>query len=133
MPGECSAKRDTDGRDFVFGLDGTNAKVFVLREFVEDVTCWCDRVRAEREREVGLLTRGDESPRQRCVACDARVLASGQLGWPHFETVTNRFSGLSEIESGLERCLVGRGNLFVLAELFVNPFLGRLGWTRIHP
>ena len=62
MPGKRSTKRNADCGDFVFGLQSSHAEMFVLGEFVQNVTCRCDWVRPKREWQVGLLGGSDEPP-----------------------------------------------------------------------
>ena len=115
VAGERGAERHADRGDLVFGLHGADAEVLVLRELVEDVAGRRDRVRAERDRQLGELAGGDEAPRERGVAGDAGVLAGGQLGRADLVAVADRLGGLAEVESGLERGLVGGRDLLVLA------------------
>src|SRR5437763_9760953 len=51
----CSSDLDRrrDGGNFVFRLKGHHAKVFVLRELVQNVGSWGNRVTRSEERRVG--------------------------------------------------------------------------------
>ena len=132
VAGEGGAERHADRCDLVLGLHGADAEVLVLRQLVEDVGRRRDRVRAERDRQLGELAGGDEAPRQRRVARDARVLAGGQRRGPHLVAVTDRLGGLTEVEAGLERRLVGLDHLLVLGELLLDPLERGLGGPGVH-
>ena len=122
MAGERGAERHADRGDLVLGLHGADAEVLVLRQFVQDVAGRRDRVRPERDRQLGQLAGGDEAPGERRVAGDAGVLAGRQLGGAHLVAVADLLGGLAEVEPGLERGGVGGGDLLVL----------RRTWSSIH-
>ena len=133
VAGEGGAERHADGGDLVLGLHGADAEVLVLRQLVEDVRGRRDRVRAERDRELGELTGGDDAPRQRGVAGDARVLAGGQRRRSDLEAVADGLGGLAEVEAGEERGAVGRRHQLVLGEALLDPFERRVGGPAVHP
>ena len=78
VPGKRRAERHAGSGDLVFGLHGAHAEVLVLGQLVQDVAGRGDRVAAEEHRQLGQLTGGDQTPRQRNVAGDVGVLARRQ-------------------------------------------------------
>ena len=107
VPAEGGAQGGADAGDLVFGLEGADAEVLVLRQLVEDVGRRRDRVAAEEQRQLRLLRRGDEPPRQRGVAGDVGVGAGLLVGRPHLVRVVEELGGLAEGVAGLEGGEVG--------------------------
>ena len=133
MAGERRAEGHSDGGDLVLGLHRADAEVLVLGELVENVRGWSDRVGAERDRQLGELTAGDDAPGQRRVAGDTRVLTRRQVGRTNFETVSDRLGGLAEVVAGEERRPVGGRDLLVATEPALDPLQRRVGWPGVHP
>ncbi len=99
-----------DAGDLVLGLERAHAEPLVLRQLVEDVRGWGDRVRAQEDREAGLLARGDEAPREGGVAGDVGVRAARERGRLHLVGVVEQLGGLTEGVACLERRQVGSGH-----------------------
>ncbi len=132
VAGERSAQRHADRRDLVLGLHGADAEVLVLRQFVEDVGCRRDRVRAERDRQLRELPGSDDSPGEGRVAGDAGVLAGRQPGRLDLVAVADRLGRLAEVEPREERRLVRRLDQLVAAELLGDPAERGVDRTGVH-
>ena len=107
VAGEGGAEGHAARRDLVLGLHGADAEVLVLGQLVEDVGRRRDRVRAERDGQLGQLAGGDDAPGQGGVAGDAGVLAGRQRGRAHLEAVADGLGRLAEVVAGDERRPVG--------------------------
>ena len=77
---EGRAQRRADAGDLVLGLEGAYAEVLVLAQLVQDVRGRGDRVRAQVQRQVRLLGRGDQPVGQGQVPGDVAVGAGGEGG-----------------------------------------------------
>ena len=129
---KCCAEGHACGGDLVLCLNRPYSEVLVLRQFVEDVASGRDRIRPERDGQLGQLTRSDQPPGERRVAGNTRVFASGQVGGAHLVSVPNGLGRLAVIEPGGERRFVGGGDQLVLTEPFADPFDGRLDRPGVH-
>ena len=61
-PSEGCPDRGTDRGNFIFGLKGLHAEVFILAEFVQNIAGRCDGVGPEEQGLAALLRCGQESP-----------------------------------------------------------------------
>src|SRR5439155_10819614 len=93
-PRVCRADRRRDGSNFVFRLKGHNAKVFVLREFMQNVRSRGNRVTALKQPQAGFLRRGNKSQRERLVTAHAPVESRRKLRWRNLIADLKCFRGL---------------------------------------
>src|SRR5580692_3864962 len=130
MPGPDGRR---DGGDFVFGLKRHYAEILVHGEFVKNVGSRRDGIRAEEQRDSGLLRRGDKSEGERGIAADIAIDARRQLGWRNFVADLKRFGGFAETVAGLHRELIGGNQLRLVLEFIVEIAEGRLHGAVVEP
>ena len=127
------AEGGADGGDLVFGLEGPDAEVLVLRQLVKDVARRRDRIRAEEQREAGLLACGDQAPTQGGVAVDVRVRAGRELRRANRHPAGGELSGLAEGISCPVRRFVRGDHEVAALELLLDPQHGRLFGPGVQP
>src|SRR5690348_1597135 len=89
------ADRGSDGGDFVFGLEGHYAEIFVLGQFVKNVRSRRDRIAALKEAEAGFLRSGDEAESQRLIAAQIAIHARLELCRRNLVADLERFGGFA--------------------------------------
>ena len=119
--------------DFVFGLEGADAEVLALGEFVEHVGGGRDRIRTEEQRPLGLLAGGDQTPGECCGAVDVGVGAGLQLGGADFVGVVEELCGFAVGVAGFEGGRVGGDDLFFAFELGLDPVQRGFGGAVVEP
>ena len=133
MAAIARAEGGADGGDLVFGLEGPDAEVLVLRQLVKDVARRRDRIRAEEQREAGLLACGDQTPTQGGVAVDVRVRAGRELRRANRHPAGRKLSSFAKgIPCPVRRFVRGDHQVAAL-ELLLDPQHGRLFGPGIQP
>ncbi len=123
-PPKAAPMAAPDAGDLVLGLHRAHAEVLVLGELVEDVGGRRDRVRPEKEREMGLVGGGDEPPRQGGVAGDVGVHAGLEGGRADLVVDLEELGGLPEVVAGLEGPGVGVEHQGAAGEPLLDPARG---------
>ena len=132
MPSDAAerrADRRARGRDLVLRLERAHAELLVARELLEDRARRRDRVRAEEERQLRQLRRGDEAERERLVAGDVPVRPRLELRRLDLVRDRERLRRLAERVARLQRLDVRLGDLRPLRANFAsrNSIVGSIG------
>jgi hypothetical protein len=96
-------ERRADAGDLVFGLQGPHAEILVLGKLVQDVRRRRDRVRPEKQGQLGQVGRGEKPPGERHIAGHVRVGTREVLGGRYVVGGLEDLRGLAEVVAGPER------------------------------
>ncbi len=127
------ADRGRDGGDFVFGLEGDYAEIFVLRELVENVGCGRDGIRAEEKRDARFIGRSDETHRERGVAADVAISTRRKFGRWNFVADLKRFGGFAVAVAGLHSKAIGGDELRLAFEFVLEVAEGGVHRAVVEP
>src|SRR5208282_307422 len=102
-------------------------------EVVENIGSRRDGIRAEKERNAGLLGCGDEAESQRGIAADVAINAGSKLRRRNLVTDVEGLSGFAIAIAGLEGEAIGLGELRLALEFVLNPAERALHGAVVEP